>query len=74
MAKETQGPKTVTIPIDKARCLLDLYNNIEAADAHFQRCQSDLFRQHMAAVYKAPLVASAFEALRAVVAELDNMP
>ena len=67
MAKEPQEPKTITIPVDHARWLLDLYNNIEAADAHFQRCQSDLFRSHLEACYKAPLVRAAFDDLRALI-------
>lgn len=63
------SPTAVSIPIKYAEQLLELYRNIEAADAHFQRCQSDLFRNHMKGVYQAPLVADAFAALEKAVSE-----
>lgn len=58
---------TVTISRADAEHIMELYNNVEAADAHFMRCQSDLFRQHVQGVYKAMLVANAYANLRAAI-------
>lgn len=59
--------QTITLTIEQAEQILELYRNAEAADAHFKNCQSDLFRQHMQGVYRAPLVATAFQQLREAV-------
>ncbi len=67
--KKADIPPAVSIPVHQAEQLLELYRNIEAADAHFQRCQSDSFRQHVKSVYRAPNVAAAYEQLKAAVAE-----
>ena len=55
------------ITIDKAMAeqLYDLYHNVEAADAHYKRCQSDNFRVHIKSVYQNDGVRQAFESLRA---------
>lgn len=55
------------ITIDKAMAeqLYDLYHNVEAADAHYKRCQSDNFRVHIKSVYQNEGVRQAFESLRA---------
>lgn len=68
MEKKSSTP-AVSIPIQQAKQLIELYRNIEAADAHFKSCQSELFRNHMRAVYQAPLVAGAFEALQKTLSE-----
>ena len=65
MAKNTtQAASGITIPIEAAKHILELFDNVEAADSHFQRCQSDLFRQHVKAVYDAKLVRDSFGQLR----------
>lgn len=51
---------------DAAR-ILELYDGMIAADAHYQRCQSDAFRQFVAGNAKAETVGSAFESLRAAI-------
>lgn len=56
---------TITINTKQAEKLFDLYNNVVAADAHYQRCQSDQFRVHIKSVYQNAGVQQAFEALRA---------
>lgn len=68
-AEPVETVPVVTIPLQQARQMLELYRNIEAADAHFMRCQSDLFRSHMKGVYQAPLVAGAFAFLEKAVSE-----
>lgn len=54
----------ISIPLEMAERIIDLYTNIEAADAHFQRCQSDNFRLHVQAVYRNAGVSAAFEDLK----------
>lgn len=54
----------ITISRAVAEQLYDLYNNVSAADAHYQRCQSDNFRLHVQSVYKNAGVSGAFEALK----------
>lgn len=63
------------ITIDKATAdaLFDLFNNVEAADTHYKRCQSDEFRVHVQSVYKNPGVSGAFEKLRKLI-EKANEP
>lgn len=68
-AEAAKAEPVVTIPLQQARQMLELYRNIEAADAHFMRCQSDLFRSHTKGVYQAPLVAGAFAFLEKAVSE-----
>lgn len=63
-AADAYKPSTVTISIDTAEKLLELFSNIEAADAHFKSCQHVLFRQHVRSVYQAPNIDSAYRALR----------
>ena len=55
--------QAITLTVEQAEQILELYRNTEAADAHFKNCQSDIFRQHMRGVYQAPLVESAFKQL-----------
>ena len=45
--QKASSVKMVAVPLKEAEQLLELYRNVEAADAHFQRCQSDSFRQHI---------------------------
>lgn len=53
----------VTIDLKTAERLYDLFHNVEAADAHYKRCQSDQFRVHVQSVYQNAGVHDAFEAL-----------
>ena len=68
--KTVPKPITVAITISDARQLYELYQNLEAADAHYQTCQSRGFRDHMQKVYRAANVQSAFAELKS---QLDNM-
>ena len=54
----------ITIDKQTAERLFDLYNNVAAADAHYQRCQSDNFRMHVRAVYQNKGVEDAFAELK----------
>lgn len=54
----------VTIDVKTAERLYDLFHNVEAADVHYQRCQSDQFRVHVKSVYQNQGVQDAFAALR----------
>ena len=54
----------ITISRKVAEQLYDLYNNVSAADAHYQRCQSDNFRLHVKAVYQNAGVSAAFDELK----------
>lgn len=71
MEADASSP-AVSIPAVQAEQLLELYRNIEAADAHFQRCQSDSFRQHVKGVYQAPLVAKAYQDLEGALMAARN--
>lgn len=64
----------ITIPRNVAEKLIDLYTNIEAADAHFQRCQSDNFRLHIKSVYQNPGVKAAFEELQQQIETAAKQP
>ena len=55
---------TISITKECAEKLFDLYANVEAADAHYKRCQSDNFRIHVQSVYKNAGVAAAFAELK----------
>lgn len=59
----------IVLDLNDAKRLYELYQNVEAADAHFQRCQSDSFRQHVQSVYKAANIRAAFERLETLIAE-----
>ena len=54
----------IIIPRAEAEKIYELFNNVAAADAHYQRCQSDNFRQHVQSVYRNPRITGAFEALK----------
>lgn len=64
--------KTVTIGVDAANMLYELFRNIESADAHFKTCQSAQFRQHMRSVYQSTNVFAAFETLRASIDAIEE--
>lgn len=70
--KEKAIEKKVELSIGTAKRIYELYNNIEAADAHFQTCQSVNFRQHMQSVYKARNIANAFEELNEKIVECEK--
>ena len=63
MAKKND-PVTIEIPVADAEQFMALYTNVEAADAHYLPCQSELFRQHVQGCYKAALVDAAFQRLK----------
>lgn len=54
----------ITISREVAEQLYDLYHNVELADTHYKRCQSDNFRLHVCDVYKNANVAGAFATLK----------
>lgn len=67
-------PAKITLTTSQAERLFDLYNNVSAADAHYQRCQSDQFRVHVKAVYQNAGVQQAFEELRALIVNAQAEP
>lgn len=66
--------KTVSIPLETAQQALELFRNVEAADAHFQTCQSIPFRQHVRSVYRAPNVEAAYRDIAAAVEKAEEAP
>lgn len=66
------------ISLDKkvAEQLYELFHNVEVADSHYKRCQSDQFRMHVQSVYKNKGVSDAFEALQTAIdaAEVEPAP
>ena len=66
----------ITITKETAEKLYDLFQNVETADAHYQRCQSDNFRLHVKAVYQNAGVSGAFEELHQQIeaAQEDDAP
>lgn len=62
----------ITISKETAEKLYDLYNNIESADAHYLRCQSDYFRLHVKDVYQNAGVKAAFDELRQQIEQEAN--
>lgn len=60
----TKTTNKIELMVKQAEDLLTLYDNIEAADSHFKRCQSDLFRNFTMDTVKAQNTESAFAALR----------
>lgn len=62
----------ITISRAVAEQLYDLYNNVSAADAHYQRCQSDNFRVHVKGVYQNKGIENAFAELRQKIDEASN--
>ena len=54
----------ISITREQAEKIMELYTNIEAADAHYQRCQSDYFRLHVQGCYKSQPIAEAFGAVK----------
>lgn len=65
--------RKITITAVQAEKLFDLYNNVYAADSHYQRCQSDQFRLHVKAVYQNAGVQKAFEDLRAALDKAEKV-
>lgn len=54
----------ITIPRSVAEQLYELYHNVESADAHYKRCQSDNFRVHVKSVYQSKAIENAFADLK----------
>ena len=65
-------PALVSLSIEDAEQLYELFKSVEAADSHFHACQSVNFRDYIKAVYKAPKVSEAFAALKQKIAELKE--
>lgn len=57
-------PVMVSIPLEDAEQLYELFEGVEAADSHFHTCQSVNFRDYVKAVYKAAKVSAAFSDLK----------
>lgn len=62
--KTAETPQTVTLTKAEASVLMSLYNSVEAADAHYKTCQSELFRSHVQMCYKSPTVSGAYDSLK----------
>lgn len=69
MEQEKAERSQIVLDLDDAKRLYELYHNVEAADAHFQTCQSTNFRQHIQSVYKAANIRAAFEKLETLISE-----
>ena len=65
---------TVSLSLEDARQLMELYNTCELADRHFHSCQGDLFRRHVSAACHSPNVSGAFERLKAKIAPESAQP
>ncbi len=72
-AVEMPVPVTVSIPIEDAEQLYELFKNVELADIHFHTCQSVNFRDHVKAVYKAPKVSTAFAGLKQKIEQVKGV-
>ena len=64
LEKTSEG---ICISVEDAERIYSLFQNVEAADAHFHTCQAVNFRQHVQSVYKAENVRKAFEGLNAAI-------
>lgn len=67
-----QAASFISLTIDEAKKILELYRNIESADAHYRTCQAQNFRAHVQSTYKAPNISAAFEALKASVKAFEE--
>lgn len=63
----------VSIPIEDAEQICELFNGVETADSHFHTCQSVNFRDYIKAVYKAPKVGAAFAVLKQKIAQAKEV-
>lgn len=64
--KTAPGPDIV-LDLNTAKCLYDLFHNVELADLHFKSCQATSFRTHVQSTYKAPNISAAFDKLNAAI-------
>lgn len=60
----------ITILAADAEHIFQLYWNVETADAHYRRCQSDYFRNHVQSIYRGAQTAEAFARLKE---QLDSL-
>jgi 4-hydroxy-3-methylbut-2-en-1-yl diphosphate synthase IspG/GcpE len=61
---ELDEPKiTVFISLEEAKSMLELYDSVESADAHYQTCQSSAFRGFVVATKRSKKVTEAYENL-----------
>lgn len=56
--------KNISISLEDAKQIHELFNICELADRHFKPCQSDLYRRHVSATCKAKNVSEAFARLK----------
>lgn len=71
-AKGEQAEPVITLSVQDAKRLYQLYENCEAADAIFKSCQSTQFRNHVKSAYTAANVAGAFQALRQSITDAEK--
>lgn len=71
--QETPMPDTIGVSVKDALQLYELYKTIEAADAHFESCQSRSFRDFMQRTYKATNVEKAYATLKASLQALNAL-
>lgn len=64
----TNANDSVTLKISDAEKILELYRIIKLADSHFHNCQSNSFRNHVQASYKAKNIANAYSTLESLIA------
>lgn len=62
----------ISISVQDAKRIYELFENVELADFHFHTCQAVNFRQHIQSVYKAENVRSAFERLHESITAMDG--
>ncbi|MBR6982125.1 MAG: hypothetical protein IKH75_01105 [Ruminococcus sp.] len=72
ISAQADEPKGVFLPLATAKKIYELYNSIEAADAHFHSCQSTNFREHVRSVIKAPKVNQAFADLKGWIESVEG--
>ncbi len=59
-----KAAQKIELTLKQAQDLLTVYDNIEAADAHFKLCQSDLFRNFTKDTIYAKDIENAYATLR----------
>lgn len=62
---KTAAAAVVTLPLEDAEQLYELFKAVQEADAHFHTCQAVNFRDFVKTVYRAQRVSAAFAGLKA---------
>lgn len=65
-------PVEISIPLEDARRICELYRACALADIHYHSCQGALFRRYVCETYKAPGISRAFERLKARLDEQET--